>query len=347
MKSTLYTGIAKNLKMRIRQNVFENDRLPSERQMAIDYNINRITLRKALNILFEEGLITKISTKGTFVAKGNAVKKEITGKKIAFFLIDRNIGNSFHGTIISHLQKCLQENNNSLLFYYIRNHNDLDNILRSKAKCKEIDGVIVHGLTTPALLKKMKRLKSPIVLLGHLMRADLIEEQFDQIAENCFDYAYKATKMLIKQGGEKIAFVDGPSYQWGMQAQTGYMKALEESNIKYHEKFICRCDRETISNGVKMAKQIATLKPSAIFVRSETLMRGLYDGFQALGIKIPEDINIISLGHPGDSIEHLDLIRIVLDPIDFAEKARDVLMKRLLFPRLEVIKENIKFKIKK
>jgi GntR family transcriptional regulator len=43
--------------------------LPSERDMSETYNISRMTVRQALNNLMNEGLLTRIKGKGTFVAE--------------------------------------------------------------------------------------------------------------------------------------------------------------------------------------------------------------------------------------------------------------------------------------
>lgn len=45
------------------------EKLPSEREMAEIYGINRMTVKNALRSLSEDGLLVKIQGKGTFVAK--------------------------------------------------------------------------------------------------------------------------------------------------------------------------------------------------------------------------------------------------------------------------------------
>lgn len=74
----------------VMQEYKQGDRLPSERQLAKDYNVSVITSRKALAELEDEGLIERIQGKGTFVA----IKKynRSLNKFISFTEMCRSIG---------------------------------------------------------------------------------------------------------------------------------------------------------------------------------------------------------------------------------------------------------------
>ncbi|NCB32784.1 MAG: GntR family transcriptional regulator [Erysipelotrichia bacterium] len=58
---------------RIRNNEFlPGEKLPSERQMAETYNINRMTVKNAINELVKEGYVYKAQNISTFVTKDDA-----------------------------------------------------------------------------------------------------------------------------------------------------------------------------------------------------------------------------------------------------------------------------------
>jgi GntR family transcriptional regulator len=52
----------------LRKELRPTNRLPSEREMCEMYHISRITVRKALNTLSQEGLVQSAAGKGTFIA---------------------------------------------------------------------------------------------------------------------------------------------------------------------------------------------------------------------------------------------------------------------------------------
>jgi GntR family transcriptional regulator len=53
----------------------EFDALPTEKYLCDHFNVGRTTVRKALDVLLEDGLITRVQGKGTFVAKGKLERK--------------------------------------------------------------------------------------------------------------------------------------------------------------------------------------------------------------------------------------------------------------------------------
>lgn len=75
----LYQQLADNIREKIVNGEYRiSSKIASEREMSLAYNINRLTVRKAIQVLIDEGYLISIQGKGTFVAK---YPKE---KKVAF-----------------------------------------------------------------------------------------------------------------------------------------------------------------------------------------------------------------------------------------------------------------------
>ncbi len=65
----LYVQIKEYLRRNIQSGVFEvNERIPSERQLAEQFNVNRLTVSKAIDDLVQDGLVYTQVGKGTYVA---------------------------------------------------------------------------------------------------------------------------------------------------------------------------------------------------------------------------------------------------------------------------------------
>lgn len=63
-----YNFIANDIKQKIISNLYKvNDKLPDEITLSIEYNCSRMTIKKAIDILVSEGLITKSRGLGTFI----------------------------------------------------------------------------------------------------------------------------------------------------------------------------------------------------------------------------------------------------------------------------------------
>ena len=69
----LYYRVMRDLKEQIVSGrLAPGDRLPSETEFTHRYSVSRVVVRRALQILQEQGLVIRLKGKGTYVAKGNA-----------------------------------------------------------------------------------------------------------------------------------------------------------------------------------------------------------------------------------------------------------------------------------
>jgi GntR family transcriptional regulator len=72
----LYYQLKNILKSRILSNELKgNQRLPTETELCIEYNVSRVTVRQALSELMKEGLIYRDRGRGTFVTEGAELKR--------------------------------------------------------------------------------------------------------------------------------------------------------------------------------------------------------------------------------------------------------------------------------
>ena len=72
----LYYQLKSILKSRILSNELkENQRLPTENELCIEYNVSRSTVRQALSELEKEGLIYRDRGRGTFITEGAELKR--------------------------------------------------------------------------------------------------------------------------------------------------------------------------------------------------------------------------------------------------------------------------------
>lgn len=67
MIETRYEQLANSLKTRIYENQFETRKLPNERALAEEYNVSRQTVKKALNLLSNQGMVIKKAGSGNYI----------------------------------------------------------------------------------------------------------------------------------------------------------------------------------------------------------------------------------------------------------------------------------------
>jgi len=67
MADLVYRQVRRDLTHRIHQNEFPNKRLPAERSLSEAYGVSRSSVKRALSILANQGLIFKKRGSGAFL----------------------------------------------------------------------------------------------------------------------------------------------------------------------------------------------------------------------------------------------------------------------------------------
>lgn len=103
-----YIRIHDAIKKEIDEGVWEiGQRLPSERDLADDYEVSRMTLRQAITLLVEEGILERRVGSGTYVAS-HRVQEKMRGTT-SFTEIVRSQGKTPSSQLISYQRKLANE----------------------------------------------------------------------------------------------------------------------------------------------------------------------------------------------------------------------------------------------
>ena len=79
MEKAVYVQLMENILEKIRTGEYRvGEKIMSERQMAQQYGINRLTVRSAIKKLVDEGTLVSIQGKGTFVSRLPKNEKKVT-----------------------------------------------------------------------------------------------------------------------------------------------------------------------------------------------------------------------------------------------------------------------------
>ena len=293
-ESYRYEQIARTLQRNIKRGLFPSGKLPPERFLAEYFDVNRLTLRKAMKLLEAEKWIFRMGRRGTFIVKGDQFGGITKRRVFAYVLAGEDDFSSTYSNSFAALSRRLVAVGGSLLFYVVKNIEELGP-LEQATMGHGVDGIFVSGKMNVEMIKKIRSWEVPIVVLGHLMYRDPLEDELDQVIVDSLDYSYCCTKMLIEQGAEKIALVNGPSYQIFSDSTQGYMKALNEAGISFDEQMILSCGDDTASSAGEIFKEwLCGQEIDAVFVAGENLQVGVR---QALWNLKDNDIMLASVSY--------------------------------------------------
>ncbi len=201
-----YTEIVDNIKQKIQNNIFKSDELlPSEKELCLEYNVSRRTVRRAIDELVEAGFLYTVPGKGTFVRVLNRDSYEMNMKfeSMIYKGFDKTI--LYDATILSpdvyqvynlqvspedkvlRIRSVLKRGDTSIAFdekhipYFLGiplkeeniNYNNLRDILKTKISLYEMkEEVYVSSAIANAFIKDVMHLEKdePMMIVDTIIR---------------------------------------------------------------------------------------------------------------------------------------------------------------------------------
>lgn len=193
---------------------------------------------------------------------------------------------------------------------------------------RQVDGIIVIPCAANStLLEEINNNVIPVVLVDRYYE----EAPLSYVTTNNFKGGLQATELLISNGHKRIACIQGvPETMPNTMRVRGYRKAMEEAGLESFE--VIRGNEFSVQNGYLETKMLlgSTPCPTAIFALSNTILLGAIKAIREAGLRIPEDISIISF----DNNKYLDYmvppIHRVSQPVEDMAK----LASRILFEKI-------------
>ncbi|MGN1210261.1 MAG: LacI family DNA-binding transcriptional regulator [Candidatus Cryptobacteroides sp.] len=155
-----------------------------------------------------------------------------------------------------------------------------------------VDGIIIVPCgDNPTFLEQTNEKCLPVMLIDRYYE----NSPLPYVVTNNYQGGYNATNFLIKNGHMNIACIQGtPSATPNKKRIEGYLCALRDAGIE--DKAIIVGNDFSIQNGYLETKLLLNERehPTAIFALSNTICLGAIKAIREAGIKIPDDISLIS-----------------------------------------------------
>ncbi|MFH5183002.1 catabolite control protein A [Paenibacillus sp. TAB 01] len=170
---------------------------------------------------------------------------------------------------------------------------------------KQVDGLLfMGGAVTEEHLQAFKTSSVPIVLCA-------TTDENNTVASVDIDHekaAFDAVSYLIQNGHRNIAMISGTLQDPanGFARYQGYKKAMEAAGLPINEEYV-RIGNYRYESGLEVTKHFLELseRPTAIFAATDEMAIGAIHTLQDNGLKVPEDISVISV----DNIRMASMVR--------------------------------------
>ncbi len=231
MSDYIYKRIKNYILNILREHDFDADyKLPSENQLALKFNVSRVSVRKAFDELEKENAIIRLKGKGTFPKT-----KSKTAKKINVTFILPSSESYFSNSLIHGVvDYCNEHNLNfSIMFSFCSIEAEKQCFL--KAQEANTDGIIAMPFVSEfAYAENIFSItkKIPTVFVDRYIKGF----NTPYVSSNHFEIAYNATKFLCEKKHENILLISSFSTISSIiEREAGYKAALKDYNLKNNE----------------------------------------------------------------------------------------------------------------
>lgn len=285
----VYRQIADNLRMRIDSREMTG-KLPGQRELSKHYSVNVITMRNALKIIEDDGLIHSIPSKGFFIRKLNG---GIARNRIAGLLLTTE--GHLYSEMTSLLATGFQERDYfPLIINTLRHQFDkrlfqrqAEQLIGSEPAAILVDG---HREFPFEIFRKNRKYIENLTLVFR------DEHDFGDALRVLSDEAKggrDGVLHLMRQGCERILFLMPPKSAFLLipgaeRALKGALEALTEKggssyNIHYTEE----------TGSMELAALLNNWRPDGVFAFADYLLMPVYEHAKHEGVKIPDDLALL------------------------------------------------------
>ncbi|HYF50494.1 MAG TPA: GntR family transcriptional regulator [Planctomycetota bacterium] len=309
--------------------------IPDERTFAAELGLSRMTVRRAIVELTDEGLFERIPGRGTFVkrvgdptALMNAPIKIGSIGVVAHFDAAEVRGSMFYYRI---LQGMMQNAHPSDALVFRKITTPPNAFVESLRQDTSLNALVVLGVLEPYILNAAAELNVPTVLVDS---AQPTIKRLDSVSHAAEESCFQAVSHLLQQGHQEIGlmtFADTPAAR---ERQAGFERALASRRLSRKPEFTYVVEASSQAAYVAGRRLLKAPKvPTAVFCTMDELALGLIAAAKDESWKVPQQLSVIGFGDLGQfCMPALSTIRIPVEQMGVT--ASQFLRERRMQPQL-------------
>lgn len=216
-----------------------------------------------------------------------------TNKTSTIGLVIPNIENTFFANIAGVIIREARSLNYKVVVADTQENESYEKDGLSSLLARHVDGIIVAPCgNDPSIVENVLDTGIPIVQIDRYISEAL---KIPYISTDNYKGAVMAVEHLIENGHENIACIQGPPQSMPAGDRTrGFFETMAEHGIQ-GKGYLCG-DEFSLQNGYLETKLLLSgpNPPTAIFAQSNLILLGAIKAIFESGLKIPDDISIIS-----------------------------------------------------
>jgi DNA-binding LacI/PurR family transcriptional regulator len=293
----LYLRVKQGLLALVRSGKYAaGQQIPTTAELCRQFAVSSITVRRAVQELTAEGILTGRAGKGLFV-RGDAARDS---EKLIGLVIPDLTSNPFFGAMIHGIESRLTPAGYRMLIGISGNDPERERDVLQDFAGRFLDGLIVTPIVhrrvpaTLELLREAVTARLPVVFLDRR----LPNVAADYAGSNNVEGGYQATAHLLARGHRRIGFIYALDANTVRDRLRGYREALADAGVAYVPRLVRGGGGDRLGYdgaGRKHALELlrSTPAPTAILACSDAIALGAYDACRQLGLRVPHDVSVV------------------------------------------------------
>lgn len=342
----LYKKIYQDLKKNIFTGVYQEDgQLPTELELSEMYDVSRITSKRALVELENEGLIYRIRGKGSFVKKRDVNFSPTTNNNVLFimpFAQNEGFGNYAEGILEAFKESefRLQMQPHEWLF------SGNDYTLK-----QDYAGIIYYPINTQEsidFLYKCQMQEIPVVLLDKTIE----KIKYDAVVADNEAGGQVSTEHLIDSGCDDVLFISGnrlTDVSSVRDRYLGYLSVMYKKELT--PKQLTKYDDEGMTEFFQRIYELVSplvgqSKKVGLVVENDVVAIRLMTYLKQQQLDIPKEVGLVGFDNiQAASLMDPPLTTVAQNFYKMGEMAANLLMKRMNYPTLDYSETSIPIKL--
>jgi DNA-binding LacI/PurR family transcriptional regulator len=319
--SPMYEQVRDRLLKYIEDNDLWGRQLISERQLAEVFGVSRGTVRKGVELLAREGIVSsQVGRRARVLARRKTT--QAPSQIIAVATFDHAALGTYQSQILAGIANAAAEIDASLLLVDLRLPEKRRTLFDAVASGAYF-GVVLFSMTDRATVSRIvDRSAVPVVLTDHHF-PDL---PVTGVIDDSEDGARQAVEHLISLGHRRIAYLEVTRREWNPWRFAGYAAALRNAGIELADELV----EPAVSFEGALAATTRLLAlpdpPTALFAFDDCRAWGAWTAAETWGLRVGADFAIVGYGDCGDTDSPIaDLSTVSFSPNDIGRVAVEAL----------------------
>ncbi len=297
--TSIKTGIAvyEPLLKRIRQSIRSGKLVPgafvgSEHEMSRETGLSRVSIRRAIGRLVDEGLVERRPGKGVFVREAHVATRMIQ-LVVPDLKWDRCV------KTVQGIKSAASQCGVFCQIYDAHDSLDMDVEMIRRLPESQADGAIILAMHERKFSQAMYELHTrnyPFVLVDQRIQ----ELDIPSVTADNYGGGYQVGQELIKLGHRRIGFVGLLRPHTGRERMEGLRDAVIDAGLPFDRSLVLDIeDEENISDWRERQYRYTQRllnrpdRPTAIFFMSDSPAMVSYRAIKDLGLRIPQDVSVV------------------------------------------------------